>query len=456
MLKNLTIEGFRGFSKADTIEFALPNGLPGGGITAIVGPNNSGKSTIIEALASRKPTDPPTFNFGVRNKLTDRVTLTYEFEDHTETVASIRAGSSATTQSEVKFDQSKVFVVPSRRHFTPYFGTNSEMDRHRFRNTYTQHAQLRNSALMYFEGRLLRIERDHDKFDPVIKRVIPDLLSWSIDQDENNQYYLKFTSSSRSHSSAGVGDGIVSVFVIVNALYDSEPGETIAIDEPELSLHPQVQKRLCGVFDEYAKDRQLILATHSPYFLSPVAIRNGGAIRRCWDRGDYIATYGVNIADDCGLAALLSVDVQKPHIFGLDAREVFFVDDRVIVLEGQEDVVFWPNAVGTEFASRYGVYGWGAGGATNVRAVLQLLHCLGFTKVVAVLDNDVPNEVRALQDQFPDYLVLTIPASDIRNKKAQKPRVEKRGLLDDKNQSVRDEFLPAMDKLKRSASAYMS
>jgi energy-coupling factor transporter ATP-binding protein EcfA2 len=456
VLKKLTIDGLRGFAQAETIEPAVPNGLSGSGITVIVGPNNSGKSTIIEALAARKPGNAPTFNVGIRNRRADSVTLTYEFEGHTAKVASLRAGSSATSQTGTNFGEGKLYVVPSRRHFNPYFGNTAEMDRNDFRTTYSQHGQVRSATLTYFEGRLLGIERDHGKFDPIIKRLIPDLIDWSIDQDENNQYYLKFTSASRSHSSAGVGDGIVSAFVIMSALYDSEPGETIVIDEPELSLHPQVQRRLCRVLEDTAKDRQVILASHSPYFVSPDALRNGGRVCRCWDRADHIEIHSADIARDCGLATLLAVDVQKPHIFGLDAREVFFVDDRVIVLEGQEDVVFWPRAVGEPFASEYGLYGWGAGGASNVRAVLKLLKSLGFQKVVAVLDNDVPSEVKSLTADFPKYHIMTIPAPDIRNKKAEKARAAKEGLLDHKNVMVKTKHVSAMDKLKKSAADYMS
>ena len=50
-IKRLTINGLRGFSEETDINFAIPdNNNPGSGLTILVGPNNSGKSTIIEAI----------------------------------------------------------------------------------------------------------------------------------------------------------------------------------------------------------------------------------------------------------------------------------------------------------------------------------------------------------------------------------------------------------------------
>src|ERR1051326_6908583 len=49
-LTHLNISGFRGFNKPKQITFATPNGRPGGRLTTLVGPNNGGKSAILEAI----------------------------------------------------------------------------------------------------------------------------------------------------------------------------------------------------------------------------------------------------------------------------------------------------------------------------------------------------------------------------------------------------------------------
>lgn len=68
-IKSLEIAGLRGFGKPQTVKFALPKGEPGSGLTFIVGANNSGKTTIFEAIRSFIPTyDAPAFAVGKRNQ----------------------------------------------------------------------------------------------------------------------------------------------------------------------------------------------------------------------------------------------------------------------------------------------------------------------------------------------------------------------------------------------------
>ena len=93
-------------------------------------------------------------------------------------------------------------------------------------------------------------------------------------------FYLKLIINGCTHSSEGLGDGIWSVFTICDALYDSEQNSTIAIDEPELSLHPAYQKRILQLFKEYAKDRQIIINTHSPCFVDMNSLVNGAYLYR--------------------------------------------------------------------------------------------------------------------------------------------------------------------------------
>ena len=88
------------------------------------------------------------------------------------------------------------------------------------------------------------------------------------------------------HTSEGIGDGIWSIFTIADALYDAEEGGTIVIDEPELSLHPQYQKRVMNLLMEESANKQVIISTHSPYFISWEALKNKGIINRSFQSKD--------------------------------------------------------------------------------------------------------------------------------------------------------------------------
>ena len=50
MLTTLQIEGLRGFVTKQSLRFSVPNNQYGSGLTVIVGANNSGKSSILEAI----------------------------------------------------------------------------------------------------------------------------------------------------------------------------------------------------------------------------------------------------------------------------------------------------------------------------------------------------------------------------------------------------------------------
>lgn len=49
-LKNVVIHGFRSYGIKRKIDFSIPDGInPGSGLNIFLGPNNGGKSTIIES-----------------------------------------------------------------------------------------------------------------------------------------------------------------------------------------------------------------------------------------------------------------------------------------------------------------------------------------------------------------------------------------------------------------------
>ena len=68
-LEKLSVTGYRGFEKLQHLRLAVPSDEPGSGLTIVVGPNNGGKSALLESifLVSRAkpinlPADDPTWN----------------------------------------------------------------------------------------------------------------------------------------------------------------------------------------------------------------------------------------------------------------------------------------------------------------------------------------------------------------------------------------------------------
>jgi predicted ATP-dependent endonuclease of OLD family len=441
-IKSLSIHGYRGFADPQTINFAIPDGTRGSGLTIIVGPNNAGKSTIVESLKaiSRPQNQTPSFTEGKRNKHAgDRVTIEVEnSQGQKKKLISVTQGGSETKWDSPQIEplNSRVFVLPSRRRFNPYFGKGSQT-REQYISSYGLPPT--RGGDISFQSRLFKIQENPGGFNEVLRRILEPIPTWYIDQNDSGQYYLKFRTGDAYHSSDGMGDGLVSLFFIVDSLYDSNQGNIIAIDEPELSLHPHFQKRLREVLCDFSKDRQIIVATHSPQFIDWEAIACGSAIIRVKQQNNRSVIFELGNGTKKEIASLLS-DLNNPHVLGLDASEVFFLEDRVILVEGQEDVIFYPKVlheINIDIPGHF--FGWGVGGASKMPVIAAMLAELGFEKVVGLLDANQAKMKEELQKRFPQYFFEIIPANDVRTKPIREEQPQVIGLVDE-NGSIREQF----------------
>lgn len=432
-IQTLEIVGLRCFGVAQNASFSLPNGKRGSGLTLFVGPNNGGKSTMIEALRGLAARKTQSFTVGKRNPAAnDSVAITAT--DHNgglHTLKTIGPGGSEAAYSGTG-TLGRIFVLPSRRFFNPMFGK-SEMSR----DVYITNIGLppvRGSTLDQFAYRLFSIHGDAAKrkqFDDVLSSLIQPLPEWTIDLSDGGQYFLKFRNKRTAHNSDGLGEGLVSCFFIADALYDSNQTDIIVIDEQELSLHPMLQRKVVGLLSEYASDRQIVLATHSPYFVDFEWVVEGAEIGRVFlDKNDDIQIRQLSRESVKRVEPFLR-NRHNPHILGLDAREVFFLDDGIILVEGQDDVCSYPEVakqLTLEFSGHF--FGWGAGGAENMVAVASMLRDLGFMKVIPIFDGNKRHTAKQFEAEFPTYGCFVIDADDVRTKPRRKETKEVSGLLD--------------------------
>lgn len=451
-LTQLKILGYRGFRSQEILDLAVPTDRPGSGLTILTGPNNGGKSSILECLRARIGHENPSFTSGTRNKDVELVEVIYVVDGKEQTLRSISKGSSETLRQEFTREPG-IFVVPSRKTFSPYFGKNVWS-----REQFIENSPLppqRSAVFSSFEYRLFNILQEPDRFNELLSRVLGYSPEWTIDRSDQGNYFLKFFNGGHSHSSDGMGEGLISVFSIVDSLYDSAPGSVIAIDEPELSLHPALQKRIATLIEEFAKDRQIIVSTHSPYFVSLTALANGGHLARVATGSDGTTINQLSTSSKEAITKLAGGNYYNPHVFGLDARELFFQEDRIILTEGQEDVMLYPRvAEQVDMKISGSFFGWGTGGAGNVSHLCRILSDLGFNKVAGLLDGDKPDEVKLLSELFPDYFFRCIPAMDIRTKPARRATGEVAGLLDS-DLALKEEYRDAMSALLSELSKHM-
>lgn len=456
--ESLKIKGLRGFEIEQQLQIAIPNGTEGSGLTVIVGPNNSGKSTIYESFRAITQNQPPSFTEGKRNKSAgDKIYLELARKEGNSIILRTTAANGSESifeENGITKSEVKIHTLPSRRTFNPFFSKGG-WDK----NTYLDQSTLpsfRGQDLNYFNHRIFEIQKNQDKFNNVLSSVLNPLPIWYIDQNDSGQYYIKFNYNNSFHNSDGAGEGLISIFTIVDTLYDSSANDVIVIDEPELSLHPSLQKKLCNLLLEYSKDRQIIICTHSPYFISWNSLLNGGKLSRTTKHISSIEINNLKIETIETLRPLFS-NLNNPHIFGLSANEVFFLEDNVILTEGQEDVIFLNKIIsilGLTLNANF--FGWGVGGAYNLEKILPLMKDLGFKKITAILDNNVSELKRHLSEIFPEYYFECIPTDDIRDKARRKESDAISGLINQAGTEIKEEYIPAILSMFERINAKMA
>ena len=85
--------------------------------------------------------------------------------------------------------------------------------------------------------------------------------------DQRIQLGLRWRSLKSVQTAASLSDGTLRFLRLIAILANPEPGEVIAIDEPETGLHPGMLPLVAELAAEAAERAQVIFTTHSPQFL---------------------------------------------------------------------------------------------------------------------------------------------------------------------------------------------
>ena len=441
MINRISCLGFRGFAVKQSLDLAVPDGKRlGSGLTILVGPNGGGKSTLVECFHQLSLADRGiTFSEGKRNKQAgDIVEISVDYEGTTGVLRTLNRGAQTKWSGPAL---PKIYYLPSRRFFNPFFSM-MQWDR----ETYLRNQQnypFRTNSLDQYTSRLIDLNaKGAREFNEVLGRIIGEQIEWTIDQGDNGQQFVKITKSDGAyHNSDGLGEGILSLMFIVDALCGQDE-ELVVIDEPELSLHPQLQKRLLQEMMERSRHRQIVISTHSPNMVSLDAIVNGAMIARVFNDG---GGSRISKIDDESREFIKTTiqNLYNPHVLGLDARSCFFAEDNLIITEGQEDVMLYPVIL-NQLNKNYEIpfFGFGAGGASSIRSVAHLLHVFGFKRIGAIYDGDKIKEYQKFNEEFGKYgyKAWIIPADDIRDKDARNDSAVE-GLMTIKPKVLKDKYV---------------
>ncbi|WP_078618644.1 ATP-dependent nuclease [Streptomyces microflavus] len=303
MLKKLTLSHFKGFSRFD-IQF--------GKQSVLVGPNNAGKSTIISALRLAAEQ----VNHARRRNSTDRFVLDgnpwarghilssaignpsgfigenirHEFRE-AESRMTLTFNSGAALKSvwpvdELPYfclqnpDSSFVTTAAAARAISPVIGVVPTLTpvQHREAVLTEKHVRENQStrlASSHFRNQLYHLKNsDRDAYEELVDFILentPEIQDLSLTTnagDKATELDLFFIeSATRSEKEVfWAGDGLQIWLQVLMHLFKHRAAKTVVLDEPDVFLHPDLQRRLINVLED--RSQQWIMATHAPEVLA--------------------------------------------------------------------------------------------------------------------------------------------------------------------------------------------
>lgn len=196
-----------------------------------------------------------------------------------------------------------------------------------------------------------------------------------------------------------LGAGILETLLLLTHLI-AHWNKVLCVDHPELHLHPHAQRGL-GLFIEGSKESQVLIITHSPYFVN--LNKNSSILRFVQkDAQTKIIEAPQNyFTDDDFLKFEQFLDV--------DIKELFFAR-KVLLVEGPTELGALPI-----FASQNGynldengVSVINVGGKETFEIFVKL--CVGFDiPYFIVADNDASRIIKKIIDGYPNCKSLILP-----------------------------------------------
>ncbi|MFB6212937.1 MAG: ATP-dependent endonuclease, partial [Candidatus Magasanikbacteria bacterium] len=120
-------------------------------------------------------------------------------------------------------------------------------------------------------------------------------------------------------------------------------GGLFIIDEPELHLHPQIQKKYLDLINKESKNKdiQFVLVTHSDEFINHETISN---IHRFYIENNFTKTKHPG-------NSLKSSDEELIKLLDYTENSRVFFSEKVLLVEGPDDRVFF-NRLLDKYAKR--------------------------------------------------------------------------------------------------------
>lgn len=339
-IRNVRIRRFKGID-----DIQLDNI---GEINAFYGQNNSGKSTILHALdmaglaLSTRTWDAfqPKMQIKDLFQETGPFEIAFNYSDGSQVIVhQMEGGLGPKFNPEPTEEQrfKSIYIIPDpgfsltrRRHQTPR-AIMSNIENRNFSDVNGLEILF---ALKYYADRRQRgfQPEDYDRIIADVKRFFPEVEELVSDRTENDVATLNYREYGRNLDVVYAGTGLKH-FVDIFVKAKLSQASVVLIDEPEMGLHPNLQRELLTHFYDLAqaKELQVFIATHSPIFLT---------------NSDKVTVFRVQNRQ--GQRSAFQIPQESLHTIwgdlGLRPGDLL-QNDLVLLVEGQSDVIFFEHII---------------------------------------------------------------------------------------------------------------
>lgn len=349
-------------------------------INIFIGPNNSGKSNILDAIES------------VFLPFDNSVSFTDRGSDYT---ISIELDSEAkrffkTTASNLKItrqcDQKKYFL-----------GSKEVINLKLIESFFRQRAVRFNSYLI---NNIEKIRSDYadlkknystafKKLWRVFNKIFPDIdeiVSTEISAQTTRQIKAKLKSG-KVVEFIRLGSGVRRVFIMMLYIFHPRYG-IILMNEPETKLHPALIKKVSDLLQTNVKNEQVFLTTHSPIFITPHNLQQ--VFRTNKNKKQETEVYYCTCKDNINRNRL----VQE---FNVDNLEMFFAD-KVVIVEGVSDKILIRGLIDKFYQGNDEIKVISVAGKNNVDIYIRLMQIFKIPYLILLdLDALAGGGVKAIQ-----------------------------------------------------------
>jgi len=106
--------------------------------------------------------------------------------------------------------------------------------------------------------------------------------------DQRIQLRVRWRSLKREQSAADLSDGTLRFLFLITALATPDPPPVLAIDEPEVGLHPSMLPIIAEFAADAALRSQVVLTTHSPQLLDAFTELKPTTTVMRWENGETV------------------------------------------------------------------------------------------------------------------------------------------------------------------------